>query len=129
MFPSRIISMMLANQLQRKRNSLKIVKIYRNAEHEPTHLQFKMASFLFKRRRQKLSLSFLCLPYHLIKCQEDKEFIKQCKNCECCHNHSLFKGHNVNVNIVILNCQKCNQCLKCQVSGHKCLGLIFESVL
>ena len=64
--------MMLANQLQRKRNSLKIVKIYRNAEHEPTHLQFKTPSFLIKRRGEKLSLSFLCLPYHLIKCQEGK---------------------------------------------------------
>ena len=37
-FQSRIISMMPANQLRRKRNSLKIVKIYRNAEHEPTHI-------------------------------------------------------------------------------------------
>ena len=32
--------MMPANQLRRKRNSLKIVKIYKNAEHEQTHLQF-----------------------------------------------------------------------------------------
>ena len=55
--------------------------------------------------------------------------LKHRKNCECCHHHSLFKGHNVNVNIVVLNCQKCNQCLKCQVSGHKSLGLLFESVL
>ena len=54
---------------------------------------------------------------------------KHRKNCECCHHHSVFKGYNVNVNIAVLNCQKCNQCLKCQVSGHKCLGLIFESVL
>ena len=54
---------------------------------------------------------------------------KHRKNCECCPRHSLFKGHNVIANIVVLNCQKCNQCLKCQVSGHKCLGLIFESVL
>ena len=51
---------------------------------------------------------------------------KHRKNCECCHHHSLFKGHNVNVNIVVLNCQKCNQCLKCQVLGHKSLGLLFE---
>ena len=36
--------------------------------------------------------------------------------------HSLFKGHNVIGNIVVLNCQKCNQC-------HKSLGLIFEGVL
>ena len=28
---------------------------------------------------------------------------KHRKNCECCHRHSLFKGHNVNVNIVVLN--------------------------
>ena len=53
---------------------------------------------------------------------------KHRKNCECCHHHSLFKGHNVNVNIVVLNCQKWNQCLKCQVSGHKFLGLLFDSV-
>ena len=39
--------------------------------------------------------------------------IKHRKNCECCHHHSLFKGHNVIVHIVVLNCQKCNQCLKC----------------
>ena len=54
---------------------------------------------------------------------------KHRKNCECCPRHSLFKGHNVIVNIVVLNCQKCNQCLKCQVSGHKSLGLLFEGVL
>ena len=30
--------------------------------------------------------------------------IKHRKNCECCPHHSLFKGHNVIVNIVVLNC-------------------------
>ena len=50
---------------------------------------------------------------------------KHRKNCECCHHHSIFKGHNVIVYIVVLNCQKCNQCLKCQVSGHESLGLPF----
>ena len=54
---------------------------------------------------------------------------KHCKNCECCPRHSLLKGHNVIVNIVVLNCQKCNQCLKCQVSYYKGLGLLFEGVL
>ena len=44
---------------------------------------------------------------------------KHRKNCECCHHHSLFKGHNVNVNTVVLNCQKCNLCHKCQVSGFE----------
>ena len=34
--------------------------------------------------------------------------IKHRKNCECCHHHSVFKGHNVIVHIVFLNCQKCN---------------------
>ena len=57
-----------------------------------------------------------------------ESFKKHRKNCECCHHHSLFKGHNVNVNIVVLNCQKCNQCLKCQVLGHKSLGLLFEDL-
>ena len=28
-------------------------------------------------------------------------------------------GHKIIVNIVVLDCQQCNQCLKCQVSGHK----------
>ena len=51
---------------------------------------------------------------------------KHRKNCECCPRHSLFKGHNVIVNIVVLNCQKCNQCHKCQVSGHKFLGLLWN---
>ena len=58
----------------------------------------------------------------------DDDYDKHRKNCECCHHHSLFKGYNVNVNIVVLNCQKWNQCLKYQVSGHKSLGL-FEGVL
>ena len=31
----------------------------------------------------------------------------------------------MNVEIVVLNCQKCNQCLK----RHKYLGLFFEGVL
>ena len=44
---------------------------------------------------------------------------KHRKNCECCHHHSLFKGHNVNVNTIVLKCQKCNQCHKCQVSGFE----------
>ena len=48
---------------------------------------------------------------------------KHCKNCECCHHHSLFKGHNVIVHIVVLNCQKCNQC---QVSGHNSLGVFLN---
>ena len=34
--------------------------------------------------------------------------IKHRKNCECCHHHSVFKGHNAIVHIVVLNCQKCN---------------------
>ena len=38
----------------------------------------------------------------------------------------LCPRHNVNVNIVVLNCQKCNKRLKCQVSGHKSLGSFFE---
>ena len=49
--------------------------------------------------------------------------LKHHKNCECCPRHSLFKGHKVivestinNVDIVVLNCQQCNQCLKCQVT-------------
>ena len=42
---------------------------------------------------------------------------------------SLFiQGHNVIVNIVVLNCQKNNQCLKSQVSGHKSLGLLLMSL-
>ena len=55
-------------------------------------------------------------------------FKKHRKNCECCPRPSFFKGHNVIVNVIVLNCQKCNQCLKCQVSGHKSLGLglLFE---
>ena len=48
---------------------------------------------------------------------------KHCKNCECCPRHSLFKGHNV------LNCQKCNQCLKVQVSSHKFLGLLSSLIV
>ena len=59
----------------------------------------------------------------------DASASKHRKNCECCHHHSLFKGHNVYVKIVVPNCQKCYQCLKCRVSGHKNRGLPFEGVL
>ena len=43
---------------------------------------------------------------HFAKIHFGKIDFKHRKNCECCHHHSLFKGHNVNVNIVVLNCQK-----------------------
>ena len=65
----------------------------------------------------------------LVKIYKGTPPLKHRKNCECCHHHSLFKGHNVTVNIVVLKFQKWNQCLKCQVSGHKFLGLLFEGVL
>ena len=29
--------------------------------------------------------------------------LKHRKNCECCHHHSVFNGHNVIVHIVVLN--------------------------
>ena len=51
---------------------------------------------------------------------------KQRKNCECCPRYSLFKGHNVIVNIVVLNCRNCQ---KCQVWGHKSPGLLFDGVV
>ena len=37
---------------------------------------------------------------------------------------TLYSRVTVNVQLVVLNCQKCNQCLK----GHKFLGLFFEGV-
>ena len=64
------------------------------------------------------------LPYLAYKYTQKSNIVgfflwKHRKNCECCHHHSFFKGHNVIVYIVVLNCQKCKKCLKCQVSGHK----------
>ena len=38
---------------------------------------------------------------------------------------TLYSRVPMNVEIVVLNCQKCKQCLK----GHKCLVLLFEGVL
>ena len=38
---------------------------------------------------------------------------------------TLYSRVTMNVEIVVLNCQKCNQCHK----GHKSLGLIFKGVL
>ena len=37
---------------------------------------------------------------------------------------TLYSRVTMNVDIVILNCQKCNQCLK----GHRSLGLLFWGV-
>ena len=53
-------------------------------------------------------------------------FLKHRKNCECCHHHSVFKGQDVIVHIDVLICQKCNQCLKCQVSGHNNFQKIWQ---
>ena len=38
---------------------------------------------------------------------------------------TLHSRVTMNIEIVALNCQKCNQCLKC----HKSLRLVFEGVL
>ena len=38
---------------------------------------------------------------------------------------TLYSRDTMNVEIVVLNCHKCNQCLK----GHKSRGLVFEGVL
>ena len=38
---------------------------------------------------------------------------------------TLYSRVTVNVEIVVLNCQKCNQCLE----GRKSLGMFFEGVL
>ena len=38
---------------------------------------------------------------------------------------TLYSRVIMNVEIVVLNCQKCKQCLK----GHKSLGLVFGGVL
>ena len=38
---------------------------------------------------------------------------------------TLYSRVTMNVEIVVLDCQKCNQCLK----GHKSLGLVVEGVL
>ena len=63
--------------------------------------------------------SFWQFGQSLVSNKHREHISKHRKNCECCHHHSVFKSHNVIVHIVVLNCQKCNQCLKCQVSGHK----------
>ena len=69
-----------------------------------------------------------CCRTWTVPCYVSSQFFKHCKNCECYPRHSLFnlnfKGHKVIVSIVVLNCQQCNQCLKCQVSGHKTLRLL-----
>ena len=75
------------------------------------HSQFLRCFIIFAPLFLKLKFQF---------CQKIGTIVKniaRIANAVPCH--SLFKGDNVNVNIVVLNCQKCNQCLKCQVSGHK----------
>ena len=42
---------------------------------------------------------------------------KHRKNCECCPVSQLIVRYWMIVWIQVLNCQKCNQCLKCQVSN------------
>ena len=54
---------------------------------------------------------------------------KHRKNCKCSPTlHSRVPMLFI-VDIVVFNCQKCIQYHKCQVSGHKYLGLLFEGVL
>ena len=42
---------------------------------------------------------------------------------------TLYSRVTVNADIVILNCQKCNQCLKCQVSGQESQEPLFVGVI
>ena len=49
-----------------------------------------------------------------------RDALRESKNCECCHQHSLFKGHNVNVNIVVLNYEnEIRVLLSCQETAKK----------
>ena len=54
---------------------------------------------LFKYWRTNIPITYLPKMGYLLA--------KHCKNCECCHHHSVFKGFNVIVHIVVFNCQKC----------------------
>ena len=108
------------------RQSNQFEKIFENA-------QWRKASVILgqerERAKEKLSsgekdFSFTRSQYYARSLTHP--FIKHHKNCECCPRQSLFKGHNVIVNSVVLNC---NWNVKCQVSGHKSLGLLFEDFL
>ena len=53
--------------------------------------------------------------------------MKQRKNCKQMLSHvTLYWRITMSFEIVVLNCQKCNQCL---INGLKSLGLLFEGVL
>ena len=75
------------------------IQIHATARHDNTRYNSKKCNFAVSNKWK--------LKYHIQA--------KHRKNCECCCHHSLFKGHKVIVNNVVLNCQQCNQCLKCQV--------------
>ena len=91
------------------------------------HLKYKNMCTGNTRGRPNIQISQTCNNNKIKKYEKDLKYKKKhCKNCECCPRHSLFKGRNVIVNIVVLNCQTCNQCLKCQVSGHKSLELLWN---
>ena len=64
--------------------------------------------------------------YHFIVRRNNPNIARIANAVPC---HSFFKGHNVIVNTFVHNCQKCNQCLKCQVSGHKSSQSLFANSL
>ena len=115
------------------------LKIIKQIQRSPGIVAVQACTYLDRALRDELSivkskfqvkiLMLWWMPHVLKWISHLKNYKKHRKNCECCHHHSLFKGHNVYVKIVVPNCQKCYQCLKCRVSGHKYRGLPFEGVL
>ena len=100
--------------------SKKVLRLSKGAINQPRCKHQKITPSLTTCRVRLMLLMGLLVQGHLTGW--GYLYKKHRKNCKCCHHHSLFNGHNVNVNIVVLNCQKCNQC-------HKSLGLIFEGVV
>ena len=76
----------------------------------------KEFSIGFKCVECKFYVSFFDVPFfqNIVMIPKRSLLHLEFKTLQCCPRHSLFQGHKVIVNMV--NCQKCNQCLKCQVS-------------
>ena len=68
-------------------------------------LGFPETSFKFGINLPKWKNLFGVMIQNVLKGPQRTWFLKHRKNCECCHHHSVFRGHNVIVHIVVLNCQ------------------------
>ena len=104
----------------RMKNWRDFVQISSDCDRQFVKLWFKLCWIESKKFFSKLA-RFLPLEMFILVRGCESQFYKTSQELRMLSRSLLFKGHNVIVNIVVLNCHN-----QCQVSGHKSLGLLLR---